>query len=77
MEEHRPVSLTLSSRGIQAARNYESDCLIPSWQVGDHLKGEKLGVASSAPTRDRGSRQHVQLELQMDQEESVHEPPEL
>lgn len=75
--EDRPGSLTLSSRGMQAARNLESDCVMPSWQVGDHLKGEKLGVVSSALTRGRGSRQSVQLELQMDQKERDLRPLEL
>lgn len=75
--EDRPGSLTLSSRGMQAASNFESDCLMPSWQVGDHLKGEKMGVVSSALTRGRGSRQRVQLEMQMDQKERDLKPPEL
>jgi len=38
--------------------------------------GQKLGAVSSALTRDKGSRQHVQLELQVNQMERDHRLPE-
>lgn len=44
--------------------------------MGGHLKGQKLGVVSGALTGGKGSRQHVQLELQMNQMEREHKPPE-
>lgn len=45
LEEHQPVSLTLTSKGNQAASNFESGSLVASWQSGWSPEGTEIGCS--------------------------------